>query len=457
MGGTPTLPASRVNTDLSSLKRSACEAIEARRSDIIALGDDVFEHPEVGWSEHRTAGVVATALRSLGLDAHEGVALTGVKAVARGPADGPNVAILGELDGLPVPGHPRADPESGIAHACGHNAQLASMFGAAVGLLHSSVLDHLAGRIAFFAVPAEEYVQLEQRRDMSRAGRIEFMGGKPELIRLGEFDDVDMAMLVHATSNPEHRAMSLAASSNGLIAKQARFVGRAAHAGAAPERGINALNAASLALSAIGYQRETFRDEDNVRVHPILTRGGDSVNIVPADVRLETFVRARTLEAIHDAEAKVDRALRAGAMAVGAGLEIRTLPGYLPLKQDPVLSELFRANAIELVGSDQWVDAEPIKASTDAGDLSHVMPLVHPSAGGCVGLMHGEDFAIVDRDAAYLTPAKAMAMTVIDLLAEDATRARHLLSGYRPLMTKAEYLDFVRGLAREEMLEVQPL
>jgi amidohydrolase len=451
---TPALPVNHMDTELAGLKRAACEAIDARRSDIIALGDDVFEHPEVGWSEHRTAGVVATALRSLGLDAREGVALTGVKAVARGAGDGPTVAILGELDGLPVPGHPQADPETGIAHACGHNAQLASMFGAAIGLLDGGPLRRLTGRVVFFAVPAEEYVQLEQRRELVRAGRIEFMGGKPELIRLGELDDVDIAMLVHASSNPEHRSLSLAPSSNGLVAKQARFVGRAAHAGAAPERGINALNAAGLALSAISYQRETFRDEDNVRVHPILTRAGDSVNIVPADVRLETFVRARTLDAIRDADAKVERALKAGAMAIGAGLELTTLPGYLPLRQDPVLSELFKANAIKLVGEAEWVDAEPIKASTDAGDLSHVMPLVHPSAGGCTGLMHGEDFAIADREAAYLNPAKAMAMTVIDLLTDDASGVRRLLDSYRPAMTKSQYLEFVRGLAREERLEV---
>ncbi|HET6316631.1 MAG TPA: peptidase dimerization domain-containing protein [Chloroflexota bacterium] len=135
--------------------------------------------------------------------------------------------------------------------------------------------------------------------------------------------------------------MSLSASANGLVAKRARFIGRASHAGAAPERGINALNAATLALQAIHMQRETFRDEDHVRVHPILTRGGDSINVVPADVRLETFVRGATFEAIAEAALKVDRALRAGALSVGGEVVIETLPGYLPLIVDPAMSERY--------------------------------------------------------------------------------------------------------------------
>lgn len=444
-----------MTTDLAALKRDACAAIDVHRPAIEALGDDIFEHPELGWFEHRTAALVAEALRGLGLEARDGLALTGVKAAAPAAAAGPTVCIIGELDGLPVPEHPNADPETGAAHACGHNAQLAGLYGAAVGLVRGGVLRHLAGCVVFFAVPAEEYVQLERRQQLIRDGRIALLGGKPELIRLGEFDDVDLAMMVHADSNPEHGRFSLYPGSNGLVGKRARFVGRAAHAGAAPHQGINALNAASLALQAIGCLRETFRDEDRVRVHPILTRAGASVNIVPADVRLETYVRGASVEAIRDASTKVDRALKAGALALGAGLELATLPGFLPLRQNPALANLFRTNAVKLVGPDAWVETSPITASTDAGDLSHLVPLVHPSAGGCGGLMHGADFQIVDREAAYLNPAKAMAMTAIDLLADDAKQARQVLNGYRPALTKAQYLDLMRDFAREERLEIQ--
>jgi metal-dependent amidase/aminoacylase/carboxypeptidase family protein len=239
-------------------------------------------------------------------------------------------------------------------------------------------------------------------------------------------------------------------TANGLVAKQVRFIGRASHAGAAPEKGINALNAATLALQAIHMQRETFRDDDSVRVHPIITKGGDSVNVVPAEVRIETFVRGKTLEAVRDAEEKVDRSLRAGAMAIGAQVEIDTLPGYLPLVQNPELRELFKANGVALVGADNWADREPTKASTDAGDLSHVMPLLHPSCGGFSGHPHGADFDIVDETLAYLNPVKALAMTIVDLLSDDARGARRIIADFRPRMARAEYLQFMRELNRLE-------
>ena len=333
----------------------------------------------------------------------------------KGGRPGPTVCVLGELDGLPVPEHPRADPTTGVVHACGHNAQLTHLIGVATALVEADAMRDLAGDVVFFAVPAEEYVDLEWRLEQAQAGKIEFLGGKPELLRLGAFDDVDLAMMVHATGDQDDRKLSMRWTANGLVAKRARFIGRAAHAAAAPDKAINALNAATLALQAIHMQRETFRDEDHVRVHPILTRGGAAVNVVPADVRLETFVRGATYTAIADADAKVDRALRAGALGVGAVVEIETLPGYMPLFVDAAMAALFKDNALSLVGDQGWVEMGPIAASTDAGDLSHVMPVLHPSHGGCVGTNHAADFQIQDAETAYITPAKAMAWTLVDL------------------------------------------
>ena len=314
-------------------------------------------------------------------------------------------------------------------------------------MVETEAAKQLSGNVVFVAVPAEEYVDLEWRSEQARAGKIEFLGGKAELLRLGELDDVDMAILVHGTGSREDRQLSLRMSANGLVAKRARFIGRASHAGAAPERGINALNAATLALHAIHMQRETFRDEDHVRVHPILTRGGSTINVVPADVRLETFVRGASYEAIADAAAKVDRALEAGALAVGAGLEIETLPGYLPLIVDPEMAVLFKQNALRLVGQDGWAEAGPTAASTDAGDLSHVLPMLHPSHGGCKGTNHAADFEIADPLVAYVQPAKAIAHTIVDLLSNDAAEARRILAGYRAPMTRDQYLAHMRGLA----------
>jgi metal-dependent amidase/aminoacylase/carboxypeptidase family protein len=192
-------------------------------------------------------------------------------------------------------------------------------------------------------------------------------------------------------------------------------------------------------------QRETFRDEDRIRVHPILTHGGAAVNIVPADVRVETFVRGATLDAIADAAAKVDRAVRAGALAVGADVDIQTLPGYFPLVMDRALGELFRGNALALVGAGNWAESAVCNACSDAGDLSQIMPMLHPNHGGCAGHNHTVDFAIVDPNQAYVTPAKALAATVVDLLCDDARGARDVLAKFTPTLTRDQYLAHLRA------------
>lgn len=427
------------------LKRAVCEAIDAARDEIIRIGEDIYRHPEPGFKEFRTAGIVADYFASWGIPFQTGLAITGVRGEIRGGTDGPTVAVLGELDSLVIPEHIAADPRTGAAHACGHNAQVANMLGVGLGLIRSGVHRYLAGRVVLFGVPAEEYIEIQERLELRRQGRIEFLGGKPELIRLGAFDDVDMAMLTHSSTDTSFR-LGVTAGSNGMVAKFIRFVGRASHAGAAPHRGVNALNAAMLALSAIHANRETFQEKDTVRIHPIITKGGDVVNIVPADVRMETFVRALNLEALEDANRKVDRCVRAGALAVGARVVIETMPGYLPLEQNRDLVGIFKANAVELVGEEGYRDLPPTQASTDAGDLSHILPVLHPSAGGSSGQIHGADFRIADPELAYVIPAKAMAMTVVDLLADGAALARQVKANFRPKLTKNQYLESMRRL-----------
>jgi len=428
------------------LKRLAAEAIDRAGDRLIAFAQDIVEHPEPGFKEVRTARRVEEFLRSLGLAPKAGIALTGVKAVAQGGSPGPTVAVMGELDSLIVPQHPKADPHTGAAHACGHHAQLGMLLGVAVGLLAPGVLPALAGRVAFMAVPAEEYIELEHRLHLRQQGKIEFLGGKPEFIRLGEMDDVDMAMLTHTTSNPEEGKLAMSGTNNGIVAKFIQFHGRAAHAGGAPHLGINALNAAMIALAAIHANRETFRDEDTVRIHPIITKGGAAVNAVPDDVRMETFVRGRTMEAVLDAARKVDRCLRAGALAVGGKVTITTLPGYLPLHTDPHLAAVYRANAVALVGEENYRQLGHRTGSTDMGDVSHLMPVIHPYAGGAVGLGHGADYLVQDYQNAVLTAAKAMAWTVIDLLADGAVKAKEVKALHRPKMSKGEYLQYMRSL-----------
>ena len=432
------------------LKRLAFQEIDNRSDELVNLAKDILQNPEPGFRETKTSGLVARKFAELGVPFRAGLALTGVRMDLIGGTAGPALAILGELDSLIVNEHPYANPDTGAAHACGHHCQIAMMFGAAMALMQPDVLSALSGRLIFMAVPAEEYIEIEYRDSLRRQGKIEFLGGKPELIKLGEFDDVDMAMMLHTTSNREDKQLCISGTNNGTVAKRIQFIGRGAHAGGSPHLGINALNAATLALTGIHFNRETFRDEDTIRVHPIITKGGEAVSAVPADVRMETFVRGRTLEAIMDANGKVDRALRAGAMAVGASVNIQTIPGYLPLNQDKSLAEVFETNSLDLVGKENVGYVSHRTGSTDMGDISHLMPAIHPYVGGASGLAHGADYVVEDYSLAVVTAAKALAATAVDLLADGADRAGNIISGHRPEMTREEYLKFMRGLASEE-------
>ena len=435
------------------LKRRVFAQIDAHADEIINVSKTILGHPEPGFREVKTSKVVAEQFKRLGIQHRTGLALTGVKGVLKGGSSGPSVAVIGELDSLIVPGHPHADPATNAAHACGHHAQIGMLLAVAHGLLAPDVLPHLAGRVVLFAVPAEEYIEIEFRDGLRQQGVIEFLGGKPELIRLGEFDDVDMAMMCHTDSDTGGKKLVASGTNTGTVAKRIQFIGRSSHAGGAPHLGINALNAATIALMAIHANRETFQDKDTIRVHPIITKGGDAVNAVPADVRMETFVRGKTIPAILGANAKVDRALRAGALAVGAKARIVTIPGYMPIKTDSNFGAIYKENAIALVGESGFGEGRHRTGSTDMGDVSTIMPAIHPYVGGVTGLGHGADFLVQDYGLAVITAAKAMAATVVDLLADGAARAGEVLSRHKRAMTKDEYLSFMRGLAKDELYD----
>ena len=432
------------------LKEEVYRAIDSRREEIIAMGEDIRVHPELGYKEIRTAGIVAGFFGNLGLPFESGLALTGVKSVLSGRCEGgPTVAYLGELDSVLVHGHPDADPATGAAHACGHNAQIASLCALAFGLAESGVISSLDGNVALMAVPAEEYVEIEYRRRLKADGKIEFLGGKPELIRLGAFDDIDMTFMTHQASREEGGRISVSGPSNGCVVKQVRFRGKASHAGGAPHDGVNALKAATIALLAIDANRETFKDEDHIRVHPIITKGGELVNVVPDDVRLETYVRGASVEAIKRAAAVVDRCLRAGAAALGAEVTISTLPGYLPRIVHSPFFDLYKANAVRIAGEDGWWDAGFGAGSTDMGDVSHIMPAIEAVTNGARGTGHGADYRIADPDTAYILPAKAAAAVIIDLLAEGAGTAKNIIETSEPAMGRDEYLSFMKAMETE--------
>lgn len=424
---------------IEQLKERVLQEIDSRRAEIIAIGKEIFEQPELGYKEWKAAKLAAETMQKLGLVTREAISVTGVRAELSGKEAKVRLALMGELDAVVCPEHPNADPGTGAAHSCGHNAQMAAMLGAAMGLVGAGAMEHLSGDISLMAVPAEEYVEIEYRQSLREQGKIDFLGGKQEFLKLGEMDNVDLCMMFHTTTSTDHK-VSVGGTSNGFVGKLIKYKGKEAHAGGAPHMGVNALNAAMVGLMGINAQRETFQDADHIRVHPIITRGGDLVNIIPADVRMETYVRGAKMDAIMDASKKVDRALRAGAMAVGAEVDILQLPGYLPRINEVTMTELFRQNAIALLGEENVGVGEHGSGSSDIGDISHIMPTIHPMIGGASGRGHASDYLITDEELAYIVPAKIMAMTAIDLLGNGAEKALEAVNSFEPIYTRETYL-----------------
>ncbi|MBM7625093.1 amidohydrolase [Sporohalobacter salinus] len=385
--------------DKKKLKQKICKVIDENKERIIDFNQKIYANPELGYKENFTTKAISHELEDLGLKVQKDIAVTGCKGSMETHSSGPTVALLGELDSIICPEHPDADLETGAVHACGHNIQLSVMLGAAIGLLSSNVINKLAGSVEFIAVPAEEYVELEYRSELLEEGKIKFFWGKQELIYRGELDNIDLAMMIHSLDLGEKKAL-IGGSGNGFIGKKVQFVGEESHAGSAPEEGVNALNAAMLAMSNIHAQRETFPEEEKVRVHPIITKGGDIVNVVPADVRMESYVRAKSIEGMISANKKVNRSLKAGAMAIGSEIKISDMPGYLPLLTYDEFDNLFKSNLSKFVKENNIQEGVSFTGSFDFGDVSHLMPSLHPFFGGVKGDLHTRNFKLDDPELA---------------------------------------------------------
>ena len=429
-----------MNREKEALKAAVQAAIDARREKIIALGEQTRRDPELGYKEHRTAALVEKMYEELGLEYQKGLAITGSKARISGRKSAISLAVMGELDAVLCPEHPEAHPETGAAHSCGHNAQIAAMLGMAMGLLDTDAMNELGGDVVLMAVPAEEPVEVEWRQRLREKGTIQFLGGKQEFIAIGAMDDIDLTVMFHSTSTQPNKKASVGGTANGFVTKFVKYSGKEAHAGGAPHLGINALNAAMLGLQGIHANRETFRDDDTIRIHPIITKGGDLVNIIPADVRMETYVRGKTMDAILNASSKVNRALQAGAMAVGAEVDIIEIPGFLPCINNPRMTDLMRENLTQLVGAENVAEGTHGAGSSDIGDIMHIMPAIHPYVAGAVGSAHTKNYQVDDPELFYIVPAKAMAMTVIDLLYGGAEEGLAVKEEFRPVLTKEQYL-----------------
>ena len=424
------------------------KSLDKYRQLILKAERYIWKNPETGFKEFKTSAYMESKFTELGYSLVKAEGITGFYTKIDTGREGPELLILAELDSVICPAHPEADPVTGAVHACGHNAQCAALLGVAAVLKEPGVMDGLCGKIRLCAVPAEELLEIEYRSELKAQGKIKYFGGKSEFLSRGYFDGVDLAFMVHMRSGIGMNGGALTNGSVGCLAKNIVYKGKAAHAGGKPWEGCNALYAASCGLNAVNAIRETFREPDLIRVHPIITHGGDMVNAIPETVRLESYVRGSSFEAIVNANGKVNRAFTGAALSLGANIEIIDIPGYAPLVNDEGMQQVARDAFALTCPGESFLHTNSIgTGSTDLGDLSCIMPVVHPYIAGASGTGHGADYQIVDPEKACISNAQWQLTMINLLLGNGAERAKKIVSEYKPLFASKEaYFAYVDSL-----------
>ncbi|MGW2765069.1 amidohydrolase [Streptomyces sp. NPDC001275] len=375
----------------------AAEAVRGRRERLVALSHSLHDEPETALREHKSAAKVAGFLAEAGFTVTQGAANLPTAVVATHGTGDLVVALCAEYDALP-----------GIGHACGHNVNGAAAVGAALGL--AAVADQLGITVKLVGTPAEEDI-----------------GGKVLLLEAGVFDDVAAAMMVHAAAQDTVGASSLAVG-----AWDVTYRGRPSHAALAPWEGVNALDAMTLAHTAIGLLRQQL--PPGTLVHGVVSEAGQAVNVIPALARARYELRAPTSEQLAYARRRVGSCFEAGALATGAELEI--VPhghDFADLRQDAFMTESY-VRAVRELGRTPVPRHGELMASTDMGNISHLVPSIHPTIGYDTGgaKQHTAEFAGYGKsrgaDRAVIDGATALAHVGVEL-ATDVVQRRRLLDG----------------------------
>ena len=413
------------------------------KSAIVDAQNYIWANPETGYKEWKTHAYMKNVFENLGYDIIEAGNIPGFYTVLDTGREGPELLILAEMDSLICFDHPDSDPETGAVHCCGHSAQCAAMVGIASALKEEGALDGLSGRIRLAVVPAEELIEIGYRTELREKGIIKYFGGKTEFLHRGYFDGVDLAFMVHTTVSPDFGARE---GSVGLIAKKVTYKGVSSHAGGSPWNGKNSLYAATNGLSAANAVRETFQEKDLIRFHPIITQGGSAVNAIPEKTVIESYVRGRTYDAIVAANKKINRALIGTALSLDTNIEISDMPGYAPLNNAPAMIDAY-AEAVEACGYTFVYTPSRGTGSTDMGDISNIMPAVHPYASGSVGTSHGANYFVENVDTACVGSAEVQVKLVDILLSNGAERAKDIIANFTPdFESKDAYLNYIDSL-----------
>lgn len=426
--------------------------IDSHRAQMEEILEYMEDHAATGYEEWEASDHLALLYERLGYTLKRAGDIPGFYTDIDTGKPGPKVLIFSELDGLTIPDHPHARPDTKAAHGCGHHAQCAALYGVAAALRSSEVLEGLSGSIRLCVVPAEEGSATKHGtvQKLLDKGIVRYLGGKREFYRRGYFDDCDLAFMIH-TGGGSHK-FTIKSGCNGGIRKIAHFTGKAAHAGA-PRHGINALQAANLALSSINVLHDTFNNYDFVRVNSILTEAGNVVNAVPSSTVMETQIRANNPKTIDDINRKIGRAIAASAAAIGARVHISDIPGYLPGRYDENLIGIMLEGMAEVVGKDRanYITEPWDTGCSDMGDISLLMPAVHAFGSGGAGAAHGPTYRIADFDSACMDSAKAQVMILRKLLENNAEKARFVVENATPYFkSREEFTNHLDSLFSEK-------
>jgi len=383
-------------TNVDELKQRVVAEVDARRDELIRISDTIHANPELAFQEFEAVALLTAVLEREGFAVQRGVAGLETAFVAsyttpslssplEGMKGGGVVALLAEYDAL-----------AELGHACGHNIIGTASVGA--GLAVQSVLDEVAGTIQVVGTPAEE------------GG-----AGKVIMAEAGVFAGVDVAMMVHPSTRTMTRRTSLA-----CYELKMEFFGQSAHAAGSPDKGINALDACILTYNNISVLRQQLTDD--VRIHGIITHGGAAPNIIPGYTAAEFLVRAAEKDHALAMLDKVEDCARAGALAAGAEVKLtRGEKYYADMVPSSVLADLFEANLTALGREVQLPEPSGRMGSTDMGNVSHVVPALHPYVAIAPEEVAGHSLEFraasvsPEGHAGLLDAAKALAMTAVDI------------------------------------------
>lgn len=384
--------------DLEELKRRVKVEVDEQRERLFEISRWLYENPELGSEEFKAAELLTGELEKHGFELERGLydMPTAFSATHKGKGDGPRVAVIAEYDALP-----------GVGHGCGHNLISASAIGS--GIAASRLMGELDGEVLVVGTPAEE-------------GRGPSGGSKVIMANNGFWDDIDAAIMLH----PGGR-YSVGGGALGIWGVRMEFEGQTSHAAASPHKGVNALNAATLAFMATHMLRQEARRDANLVIHGIITEGGVASNIIPDRAVCEFGVRSSDEEYLEEMAEKVARCAEGAAIAMGAKVTVTKRKSYSSKKINEPLAEVlwnnYASQGVEIVPWQESVRGMPM-ASTDFGDVSQRIP----AAGSNIKIhgpgVPGHSRQLADASVspegleAMIIGTKALAMTLVELLAD---------------------------------------